>query len=739
MAQSKHKRQSSGRADDKGDGEHRADNRSPQRDRNRDKVKEKGKKKPDSALPKDIRTSSSGSVSSSDSSIDEHGRHNSRYTKASKSTSLYDKEKSNGKHDAFDWRTESDSTSDEEGAGENFRVGSSRSYRAPLRESHHRLSKEHTETWYSKHTRLFVLANASWKAIMILFMLTSVYTAFVFFSSYTSVWSVLSLGPSRNVDLQSVFKITLDHGNREAGKNNGSSTSSLDISPLSRIEIWRDFYDVGPICRITNVLVYLKADGSRHLLIPQSLRELENVSSLLADCDFEGQQFFFYDDRNAPELPIDNERFDFFRPLDQPLEYHMPHFTRRWLVRDYVLFGLVLGNYSELLRTQETPFFKYYCVKASGERCKATLPTDFRLAYEMAAIDKVQSWVRSFMQALTFSTHFFYEGQALGTKTALSSVNATSKVGGALYFQSVVIGGKSAHIHPQIYPELQIYHPLFTNLGIMKLQPMNFSRLSIVILTRESDFQTKSVGYGRSIVNLDDFIAALVYEASLWNLKVNIKVEYFEQRTFMYQVETMKNVDVLIASHGAGCTNNVFMRRNTLMVELLPFGHAINLFQVLGEAVGPLNYMYHIAPPQLNHVRKCLEYMNLHHPGTRPTTLKEANIFKFFGQFRTLAERYDALGFDRVTGDSLGPEQMAMNMHEAKWGLVFTSACLRHQEFVIDSQKLAKAVFRKLQSIRNRSPPSADFKEYRRLMEEVMLSKEFSLFKMFNSKQLLGA
>lgn len=102
----------------------------------------------------------------------------------------------------------------------------------------------------------------------------------------------------------------------------------------------------------------------------------------------------------------------------------------------------------------------------------------------------------------------------------------------------------------------------------------------IGILNRHRD-------HGRTLLNID-----LLKEKLEQRFRTIVKVEYFEDKSFLGQVVAMSEIDILISPHGAQLTGIPFMQPCGRVLELFPVGyHVPEFFGSLAVASG-LNYSY---------------------------------------------------------------------------------------------------------------------------------------------------
>lgn len=114
---------------------------------------------------------------------------------------------------------------------------------------------------------------------------------------------------------------------------------------------------------------------------------------------------------------------------------------------------------------------------------------------------------------------------------------------------------------------------------------------------------------GRDIVNVDqvvDRVEELVQAKGNENLDVTVSIEYFENMTFVGQVNVMQKADVLLGVHGAGLGNLLFARNDVPILEVQPFGYYAGPFGSLAKALY-LPYTRTISEPNTANFKECLQ------------------------------------------------------------------------------------------------------------------------------------
>jgi len=103
-------------------------------------------------------------------------------------------------------------------------------------------------------------------------------------------------------------------------------------------------------------------------------------------------------------------------------------------------------------------------------------------------------------------------------------------------------------------------------------------------------------GYPRHIPHSAALQAAL-RDASTPRLRLKVSTATFEGTPLKHQIGVMQRTDVLVAAHGAGITNALFLRAGSSLVEVSPFGYAASVFRWLAVSVTSVRYERVVAAP----------------------------------------------------------------------------------------------------------------------------------------------
>lgn len=134
-------------------------------------------------------------------------------------------------------------------------------------------------------------------------------------------------------------------------------------------------------------------------------------------------------------------------------------------------------------------------------------------------------------------------------------------------------------------------------------------QVHIVIINRHGWERRYGMLLGRDLVNVNEIKARIEHDAPKTRkptVDPTVSVEYFENKTFAQQVELMQKADVIVGVHGAGLSNMLFARKDTPMMEVLPFTYYAGPFSTVAESLY-LKYAYMIAEPDTKTFLECIE------------------------------------------------------------------------------------------------------------------------------------
>ena len=92
----------------------------------------------------------------------------------------------------------------------------------------------------------------------------------------------------------------------------------------------------------------------------------------------------------------------------------------------------------------------------------------------------------------------------------------------------------------------------------------------------------------RVVINADEIFGEINHMRTQWNLSLPLieDILLFESMSFEQQAYFMNDTDIIIAPHGAGLINMLFMRPCSIVIEILPRGYENHCFENIAMASG---------------------------------------------------------------------------------------------------------------------------------------------------------
>lgn len=213
-------------------------------------------------------------------------------------------------------------------------------------------------------------------------------------------------------------------------------------------------------------------------------------------------------------------------------------------------------------------------------------------------------------------------------------------------------------------------------------------KLRLTILNRVAPPQAQldqakdPYAFGRHIPGVggvkEAILAAASTEARV-DLKLDIRVRFFEGMSMKEQVAVMQATDVLVGAHGAGLSNALFMRTNSTLVELAPFAYYATVFEELALMQSSLRFTRFVAKPDDSQFAACMAH---HHPESLgPDSVASSD--ELVRRFKKAAN-----GFR----DTLGGNTHALQLHIDSKADFWARVCARSQSLRVDEKQLAKVV-----------------------------------------------
>jgi len=398
----------------------------------------------------------------------------------------------------------------------------------------------------------------------------------------------------------------------------------------ARLEMWTggELPDGYSVCRITNVLVDRAPSKPFRMDFPAELRDIPDIQSKLSSCGV-SKPTFAEVKASAPLLEVD---------LIQPFpvaRHHMPHFVDD--IKDFLpSFGAVLND-PKLVK------YTYSCDSKDGACNKDRKDALGKLAPAAAFEEKARSpskgaWARSLLNSMARAVspedemRYVYEGD-------LTTDPSTSSHGG-VRVRSVVLGPKLMPM--RLTADAIANHAMYVNNGLIgRARPSKCKNDKIVVLvidrngTREGNRPFTGGRYLTQQQELVDLAKKTVeaYCSSGPMCTVKVNVAYYEKISFKEQIELVNEADVVLAVHGAALANAMFMRRNSLLHEVMPFGYKAPLFGGIARAFGS-DWSGTMADPMFGIVSECMNHVNPGEDQAKP--LKD-----WYGLFNKTADVFE--------------------------------------------------------------------------------------------------
>lgn len=280
----------------------------------------------------------------------------------------------------------------------------------------------------------------------------------------------------------------------------------------------------------------------------------------------------------------------------RPTRFHIPHFLTDILPMLYA---------SEILRPQiNHSDIQGVCETPSRKRCdtKSVKEVLYPAVYveDRVMSMKVSSWVPQLSAMLPGSPY------VLSPKSIFANSSTAC-------FRSIVAFEAYSYRREgrEWYGNNKMFerHGLTRKSVLRETETKDKCKIHVTILNREGWKKRGNLYLGRDIVNVKEVVDKVTAASQVKenkNLDMSIEVAYFENKTFVEQVEVMQRADVVLGVHGAGLGNLVFARQDVPVVEVLPFTYYAGPFDMVSKAL----YLKHsrlIAEPDTENFLGCME------------------------------------------------------------------------------------------------------------------------------------
>lgn len=397
---------------------------------------------------------------------------------------------------------------------------------------------------------------------------------------------------------------------RQASSNHGLSKNASGPLGFEGLEMW-DLPRGKPVCRIyrscvlENGTIIVPEWMKLHRTVLSSGCGLNDVSYTLPDLDHSASPFRI-GQKGASLLAgvllnTSSGHRDVFG-TSAP-RHHMPHFVSD-ILKPLLSIETLMGSG----RSQASMFRirpgdssrKSIQMSEAFQDLKPTLQL-FESTMERPETDWVPKLANMF-------SNLGFEFAAAG-KERSERRNAQAAVPGRCFRSVVTNGAKQYEPHG-------LLDPLGSNIffkanGISRMDPaadLGSQRpcpITVTALTREGP---------RSLQGLPELERALKTMSPVFGIGISFKVvDFGESVPFEEQVHAMQRTNVLVATHGAGNANFMFMRPRSSVIEVFPFAYRAGPFNCFARVFG-LDYRHAMSAPQTDVFKEC---MNRHEKTSR--------------------------------------------------------------------------------------------------------------------------
>ncbi|PXF40475.1 EGF domain-specific O-linked N-acetylglucosamine transferase [Gracilariopsis chorda] len=409
------------------------------------------------------------------------------------------------------------------------------------------------------------------------------------------------IGPNHfstsNIDQSYPFPISVNaHKERRQNVIRSSQFADVQIASAGSLIVWE--LPMGrSLCRLFNV--GRLRNGT--LVLPTWMKK--HREALAVHCGI--REVFFVLDIHAKEhdkwvhglsnVQLDDTYADRDLFSLQTPRHHMPHFLSD-IIAPLVASEVLLGSGRESIP------FKIISAEMPTTTNHPQIPLyDTRPILFLnieTAVEPPTNWVPSLAR--------FFEHKRVGFELAVDELPLSKDAVGNLdrlrLFRSVM----STNINP--YEPYGLFDadgknyvfqvngisrkPTWMTEGICK----QHCKTSVTVLTREGH---------RALLEVDKLENKIKSRFMDHGLETEVKIVDFRDTSFDEQVKIMQETNVLIASHGAGNTNLVFMRPGGAVIEIFPFSYKAGPFDGFAKIFG-MEYKTAMSAPQTEVFKTCM-------------------------------------------------------------------------------------------------------------------------------------
>lgn len=393
-----------------------------------------------------------------------------------------------------------------------------------------------------------------------------------------------------------------------SSRTNSSSDVALSDHTESRvdaIELW-ELPDGKWLCRIYNV--GRKSDG--RLFMPSWMSKYSFL--LQHRCGVKDARFSLKLEPTSNRYTIDanvtNKKIDMALHVDAAdinydlvgkiaPRHHMPHFVSDILMPMLVVEVMMSPNHDTFPFSHILPSSPTTIPSRGGTAFRSLNPA--MLMRQETTASPPMNWVP---RVAAFFRHPKIGFKLLPVPESGAGNNRTALEKVRLFRSLLTIN--VAYYTPQILFDSKGKSHLLTQNGVAREQAWAVPciketpcRVSVTALTRNGS---------RALLQLDDLEKRIRTQAHSKGIHIDFKVVEFETLLFDEQVRTMQETNVLIATHGAGNANLLFMRPAAAVIEVFPFAYKAGPFDNFARLFG-LDYHTAMSAPQTELFKECMD------------------------------------------------------------------------------------------------------------------------------------
>lgn len=353
------------------------------------------------------------------------------------------------------------------------------------------------------------------------------------------------------------------------------------------------------ICRIMNACV---RSGST-LVLPKWMKRYDSIISF--HCGHQKLEFSLED--TSPPVPLEPDDLIGIH-VSQP---SMPDFIRDFM-SNVIVFDFFYGNH-EVTKT---------CHSRKGKDCDIfpVLAQDFRpLVYLHPRLEEMtekRSWVRQFVKLMKppetgkQAKIRFVEGNPENDESVQCYRSALFTRGP--YNKNFVAKDHFRNMHFFRFHEIEKEPQKIRSESRVDQQTC---KINITISNRKLIDESRRRLVGRYIMNIPELRKAILSQAKrVPGLRVQVSTMALESRSLRWQINAMQKTDIWVAGHGSLLTNMIFLRENSTVMEIQPFGFYPPSYEKMADHLAHVSYDRYIAHPDEEGFKACmLHFYPRHH------------------------------------------------------------------------------------------------------------------------------